>query len=306
MTHKEGQSRTEYQAITLDRDGATALLTLSRPENMNAFTIRMSDDIKAALDEIEADDSIRALVVTGAGRAFCAGMDLHGVDNGPDSGDNVFGLDESIDPLSDAMVRNRDSGGTVVLKLFGLNKPIIAAVNGASVGVGTTLQLPMDARIASPYAKFGFVFSQRGITLESCASWFLPRLVGMPKALDWTISGRVFKAEEALAAGLISEIVEPDALLDRAFELARSYSEHTSAVSVAINRKLLWQMMGAAHPMDAHRAESRTMYYASSRDGKEGVQSFLEKRDPAFDDSLTNAKEFGPGLGISLEDDADW
>ena len=295
-----------FKTLTLDRDGQTAILTLNRPDAMNAFTIQMSEDLKAVLDQIEADDDIRALIVTGAGRAFCAGMDLTGADNGEGSGDNVFGLDERIDPLSDDMVRNRDSGGTVVLKLFAMNKPIIAAVNGASVGVGTTMQLPMDVRIASPYAKFGFVFAQRGITLESCASWFLPRLVGMPKALDWSMSGRVFKAEEALDAGLISEIVEPEKLMDRALELAASYTARTSAVSVAINRKLLWQMMGASHPIDAHRAESRTMYYASSRDGKEGVASFMEKREPDFADSLSNAKSFGTGLGIGLDDEADW
>lgn len=281
-----------YETLLLDRDGSTAILTLNRPERMNAFTPTMAEEMIAAFDEVDADDSIRALVVTGAGRAFCAGMDLS-------AEGNVFGLDESIDPASPEMERNRDTGGRVVLRLFRMKKPVIGAINGASVGVGTTMQLPMDARIASPFAKFGFVFAERGITLESCASWFLPRLVGVAQALDWSLSGRVFKAEEALAGGLISEIVEPDNLMTRALELAHGYSARTSALSVAINRQLVWRMMGAAHPMEAHKAESRTMLHTSMHDGREGVLSFLEKREPEFKDKVSNGPV--PGLDWDAE-----
>ncbi|WP_417464050.1 crotonase/enoyl-CoA hydratase family protein [Kordiimonas sp.] len=279
-----------YETITLTREGSAAILTLNRPDNMNAFTPTMARELEAVCDVVDADDSIRALVVTGAGRAFCAGMDLS-------ASGNVFGLDESIDPLSPEMERNRDTGGRVVLRLFRLKKPVIGAINGASVGVGTTMQLPMDVRIASPYAKFGFVFAERGITLESCASWFLPRLVGVAQALDWSLSGRVFKAEEALKGGLISEIVEPDNLMARALELAESYTARTSAISVAINRQLIWRMMGASHPMEAHMIESRTMLHTSMHDGREGVQSFLEKRAPEFSDKVSS----GPVPGFDWD-----
>ncbi len=279
-----------YETITLTREGSAAILTLNRPDNMNAFTPTMARELETVCDVVDTDDSIRALIVTGAGRAFCAGMDLS-------ASGNVFGLDESIDPASPEMERNRDTGGRVVLRLFRLKKPVIGAINGASVGVGTTMQLPMDVRIASPFAKFGFVFSERGITLESCASWFLPRLVGVAQALDWSLSGRVFKAEEALKGGLISEIVEPDNLMNRALEIAASYTANTSPMSVAINRQLIWRMMGASHPMAAHEIESRTMLHTSMHDGREGVQSFLEKRAPAFKDQVSN----GPVPGFDWD-----
>jgi enoyl-CoA hydratase/carnithine racemase len=282
-----------FETLQLDRDGNTAIVTLNRPERMNAFTPTMAEEMIAAFDKVDGDDSLRAMIVTGAGRAFCAGMDLS-------AEGNVFGLDESIDPASPEMERNRDTGGRVVLRLFRMKKPVIGAINGASVGVGTTMQLPMDVRIASPFAKFGFVFAERGITLESCASWFLPRLVGVAQALDWSLSGRVFRAEEALRGGLISEIVdEPDRLIGRALELAHSYSARTSPMSVAINRQLIWRMMGAAHPMEAHKAESRTMLHTSMHDGREGVLSFLEKREPAFRDKVSNGPV--PGLDWDAE-----
>jgi enoyl-CoA hydratase/carnithine racemase len=269
-----------YETLSLKKIDAFQIITLNRPDRMNAFTVQMANDLIAALDEADRDDSIRAVIFTGAGRAFCAGMDLS-----PDG--NVFGLDETIDPASPEMEKNRDTGGMVVLRMYRMKKPIIGAINGASVGVGTTMQLPMDVRIASPFAKFGFVFAERGITLESCASWFLPRLVGMPKALEWSLSGRVFGADEALAGGLISEIVEPEALINRAVEIAESFTAKTSPMSVAANRQLLWRMIGAAHPMEAHKVESRTMLHTSMRDGKEGVQSFLEKREPEFKDHIS-------------------
>ncbi len=284
-----------YETLIYEQDGPVVTVTLNRPDHMNSFTPTMGREMEEVLDRADADDSVRAVIFTGAGRAFCAGMDLS-------ADGNVFGLDESIDPLSPEMERNRDTGGRVVLRMYRMKKPLIGAINGASVGVGTTMQLPMDVRIASPFAKFGFVFAERGITLESCASWFLPRLVGISKAAEWSYSGRVFKADEALAGGLISEIVEPDALLARAREIAESFSARTSAMSVALNRQLLWRMMGASHPMEAHRLESRTMLHTSIRDGKEGVQSFLEKRDPDFKDSVSA----GPPAGFDWDAEPDF
>lgn len=275
-----------YQTLDTSQSGGVLTIRLNRPDQMNAFTVEMAAEMIQALDAADADDNVRAVIFTGNGRAFCAGMDLS-------TDGNVFGLDEAVDPNSAAMERNRDEGGKVVLRLYRMKKPVIGAINGASVGVGSTLQLPMDVRIASPFAKFGFVFAQRGITLESCASWFLPRLVGVQQALEWSFKGNVFGADEALKAGLISEIVEPDALLKRAHEIALSFMEGTSPVSVAMNRQLIWRMMGASHPMDAHAAESRTMYHTSTRDGKEGVQSFLDKRSPEFADKVSNGAPGG-------------
>ncbi len=276
---------------TSQADGIFTIL-LNRPEKMNAFTVEMGNDLIAALDTADNDDDVRSVIISGNGRAFCAGMDLS-------TSGNVFGLDETVDATGPEMERNRDEGGKVVLRMFRMKKPLIGAINGASVGVGSTMQLPLDVRIASPFAKFGFVFSQRGITLESCASWFLPRLVGVSKALEWSFKGNVFKADEALAAGLISEIVEPDQLMDRAREIAKDFANNTSAMSVAINRQLIWRMMGAGHPMEAHAAESRTMYHTSTRDGKEGVQSFLDKRPPEFADSVGR----GAPVGFNWDDE---
>ena len=281
-----------YETLTYETDGAIATVTLNRPDAMNSFTPTMGREIEAVCERADRDDNVRAVIFTGAGRAFCAGMDLS-------ASGNVFGLDESVDANSPDMEKNRDTGGRMVLRMFRMKKPLIAAVNGASVGVGTTLQLPMDVRIGSKFAKFGFVFSQRGISLESCASWFLPRLVGLPKALEWSFSGRVFGADEALKGGLISEITDADALLERAHEIAHNLTANTSAMSVALNRQLLWRMMGASHPMDAHMAESRTMFHTSMRDGKEGVQSFLDKRDPDFKDKVSG----GPPAGFAWDDE---
>lgn len=276
---------------TLQTDGIFTIL-LNRPDKMNAFTVAMGNDLIAALDAADNDDTVRSVIISGNGRAFCAGMDLS-------TSGNVFGLDETVDATGPDMERNRDEGGKVVLRMFRMKKPLIGAINGASVGVGSTMQLPLDVRIASPFAKFGFVFSQRGITLESCASWFLPRLVGVSKALEWSFKGNVFKADEALEAGLISEIVEPDHLMDRAREIAKGFANNTSAMSVALNRQLIWRMMGANHPMEAHAAESRTMYHTSTRDGKEGVQSFLDKRPPEFADSVCS----GAPVGFNWDDE---
>ncbi|WP_262693562.1 crotonase/enoyl-CoA hydratase family protein [Kordiimonas aquimaris] len=273
---------------TIETEIAEGIYTilLNRPDRMNAFTVQMARELITALDIADNDDAVRSVIVSGNGRAFCAGMDLS-------TEGNVFGLDETIAPESPDMVRNRDVGGEVVLRLYRMKKPVIGAINGASVGVGSTMQLPMDIRIGSPFSKFGFVFSQRGITLESCSSWFLPRLVGIQKALEWSFRGNVFGAEEALANGLISEIVDSEGLIKRAREIAHEITENTSAVSVAFNRQLLWRMMGASHPMEAHAAESRTMYHTSTRDGKEGVQSFLDKRPPEFTDSISQGAPRG-------------
>jgi len=269
-----------FETLETAIDDGIYTILLNRPERMNAFTVEMANELIAALDAADNDDSVRSVIISGNGRAFCAGMDLS-------TEGNVFGLDETVDAEGPEMERNRDTGGMVVLRMFRMKKPLIGAINGASVGVGSTLQLPLDVRIASPFAKFGFVFAQRGITLESCSSWFLPRLVGVQKALEWSFKGNVFGADEALAAGLVSEIVEADQLMVRAREIAGEFAAKTSAVSVAVNRQLVWRMMGATHPMEAHAAESRTMYHTSTRDGKEGVQSFLDKREPDFKDNIS-------------------
>jgi enoyl-CoA hydratase/carnithine racemase len=275
-----------YTTLLTDLKDGVFTITLNRPDRMNAFTVEMAGELETALDDADTNDNVRAVILTGAGRAFCAGMDLS-------SEGNVFGLDETVDAASPEMARNRDEGGRVVLRMYRMKKPLIGAINGASVGVGSTMQLPLDVRIASPFAKFGFVFAQRGITLESCASWFLPRLVGVAKALEWSFKGNVFGADEALAAGLVSEIVEADTLLARAHEIAQGFVKSTSPMSVALNRQLIWRMMGAAHPMEAHQAESRTMYHTSTRDGKEGVQSFLDKRAPEFKNAISEGAPIG-------------
>ncbi|WP_169570013.1 crotonase/enoyl-CoA hydratase family protein [Sneathiella limimaris] len=283
------------QHIQTEQTGNILTIRLNRPDQMNAFTIQMGEDLIAELDRADQDDTVRAIIFTGNGSAFCAGMDLS-------SEGNVFGLDETVDPNSPEMERNRDVGGILTLRMFRMKKPLIGAINGASVGVGSTMQLPMDVRIGTDRSRFGFVFSQRGVSLESCASWFLPRLVGLPKALEWSFSGKVFGAEEALSGGLISEIVEGEKLLDRANEIAESFIGNTSAMSVAINRQLLWRMMGADHPMEAHKLESRTMYHTSTRDGKEGVMSFLEKRPPEFADKISN----GAPSGFDWSEEPEW
>jgi len=222
------------------------------------------------LDAVDADDDVRVLVVTGAGRAFCAGADLGG-------GGATF------DARDERPEEHRDGGGRVTLRLFECTKPVIAAINGPAVGVGVTMTLPMDVRIASESARFGFVFARRGIVPEAASSWFLPRVVGISRAMEWVATGRVFGADEALAGGLVSRVVAPDALLPTAHALAREIADHTSAVSVALARQMMWRMLGAAHPMEAHRIDSLAIHaMGRSPDAYEGVQSFLEKRAPRF------------------------
>ena len=266
-----------YTQIDLDISEGIATLTLNRPEKMNAFTRTMMDEIIDAIDRTDADDSVRAVIFTGAGeRAFCAGADLT-----PEDGRAVFSDSTQVSDLSDPRVR--DGGGKLTLRLFQSMKPLISACNGAAVGVGVTMQLPMDIRLASDNARYGFVFARRGIVPEACSSWFLPRIVGVGQALEWCMTGRIFDAQEALRGGLIRSVHPQGELLDAARGIAREIAENTSAVSVAMTRAMLWRVPAGDHPMEAHKVDSRAIYRLSKgADAKEGVQSFLEKRAPDF------------------------
>ncbi len=269
----------ELQQLTYEVDDGIATITLNRPDKLNAFTSRMVHETVAALDAVDADDDVRAVIVTGAGRAFCAGADIS---EGGSTFEKTSGAD--IDPESEqSSLRGRDGGGIVSLRLFNCLKPVIGAVNGAAVGVGSTMLLPMDVRLSSTEAKFGFVFTQRGIVPEAASSWFLPRVVGISQALEWSFSGKVFDAEEALAGGLVKSLHAPDDLIADARALAKSLTENTSSVSVAMARQQLWRMLGAAHPMEAHQVESAAVpQLGAMADAVEGVTSFLEKRPPNF------------------------
>lgn len=259
---------TEIRTETAD---GICTITLHRPEKLNAFTATMMREMLEAFDATDADDAVRVVVVTGAGRGFCAGADLS-------SGGDTFDFREG-----GGVAEHRDGGGLVALRIFESRKPVIAAINGPAVGVGVTMTLPMDIRIASSAARFGFVFARRGIVPEAASSWFLPRLVGISQAAEWCYTGRVFPAAEALAGRLVSRVVEPDALLDTARDLAREIADHTSAVSVTLTRALLWHMIGADHPMEAHKADSKLIYgRGRSADAAEGVAAFLEKRPARF------------------------
>ncbi|MBY0520852.1 MAG: crotonase/enoyl-CoA hydratase family protein [Sphingomonas sp.] len=279
-----------FETITLDIDAGIATITLNRPDRMNAFTGQMMADLIAAFDATDADDMVRAVIVTGAGRAFCAGADLGA---GGATFDYALGggaggpvrADGSVD-FSHADVR--DTGGRVALRIFQSLKPVIGAINGAAVGIGATMQLPMDFRLASDAARFGFVFARRGIVPEAASSWFLPRLVGIGQALDWCYSGRVFDAQEALKGGLVRSLHAPNDLLPAARALAHELTADSAPVSVAMTRRMLWTMLGQPHPMDAHRIDSRGVWVrGGSADAKEGVMSFLEKRDAVFTDTVS-------------------
>ena len=268
----------DYQHILYEAKDGVVTITLNRPEKLNAQTRRMHAELIDAADRWDADDAIRAVIITGAGRGFCAGTDL--------SQGNTWGggkdAPEEFAPVYINGIR-RDGGGTLVLRLFESKKPLIAAVNGPAVGIGATFILPMDVRIASDSARFGYVFTQRGIVPESCSSWFLPRIVGIAPAMDWVLSGRVFPAAEALKHGLVSEVLPPDQLLARAQAIARDYAERTAPVSVAVSRQLLWRMLGPATPFDAHEMESQALSALRTQsDAGEGARSFLEKRPPKF------------------------
>jgi enoyl-CoA hydratase/carnithine racemase len=261
-----------YSDIKYEVADRILTITLHRPDKLNAYTRRMQEDLIDAFGRADADDEIRAIVVTGAGRAFCAGADLS-------AGAATFDYKSRPGSIDE----HRDGGGKLTLRIFESKKPVIAAVNGPAVGVGATMQLAMDVRIASSAARFGFVFARRGMVPEACSSWFLPRVVGISRAAEWVFSGRVFDAQEALAGGLVSRVVGPEELLPAAYALAREIADNTSAVSVALSRQMLWRMLGADHPMEAHRIDSKGIYsMGSSPDAAEGVTSFKEKRKPRF------------------------
>jgi enoyl-CoA hydratase/carnithine racemase len=248
-------------------------ITLQRPDKLNAFTRRMRDELINAFARADADDEVRVVIVTGAGRAFCAGADLS-------AGPATFDYAKRDDAGQED---HRDGGGRVSLRIFESKKPVIAAVNGPAVGVGVTMTLPMDIRIASSAARFGFVFARRGIVPEACSSWFLPKVVGLSRAAEWLYTGRVFDAAEALAGGLVSRVVPPDELLPAAMALAREIGDNTSAVAVALSRQMLWRMAGADHPMEAHKVDSRGIFaMGASPDVAEGIAAFKEKRAPRF------------------------
>lgn len=278
-------AKPDFETIKLDIADGIAILTMNRPDKMNSFTAKMMVEMIEAFDITDADDSVGAVIVTGAGdRAFCAGADLS-------SGGATFDYAKrGEDVREEAKVNEvyRDGGGRLTLRIFDSLKPVIAAVNGAAVGIGVTMQLAMDIRLASTTARFGFVFNRRGINPEACSSWFLPRLVGVSQALEWCYSGRVFPASEALEHGLVRSTHAPEDLMPAAIALAREFIDNTAPVSCALTRQMMWRMLGAAHPMDAHRADSRAiMYRGRSADAKEGVTSFLEKRPAHFPDKVS-------------------
>ena len=263
----------DYSTILYDLEDNVLTITLNRPEILNAFNREMLAEIIDALDKADADDNVRAIIITGTGRGFCAGADLS-------VGGDTFNADARDDREGGLQ---RDGGGRLTLRIFECKKPIIAAINGAAVGIGATMLLPMDIRLCSTQAKIGFVFSRRGIVPEACSSYFLPRVVGISQALEWCYSGRVFPADEALAGGLVRSVHEPEGLLAAAQVIAREIADNTSAVSVTLIRQMMWKMLGSDHPMEAHKVDSRGIYYCGkSADVKEGVESFLEKRPAEF------------------------
>jgi len=283
-----------FETLLTDISDHILTITLNRPDRLNAFTGKMMEELIAAFDQADADDDVRAVIVTGAGRAFCAGADLSqgaktfdfaARGDRPDKQGTPQRPDGGVDYSHESV---RDGGGRVSLRIFECMKPVIAAVNGPAVGVGATMLLPMDIRIASSDARFGFVFARRGITPEACSSWFLPRVVGISQALEWTYTGRVFPAQEALAGGLVKQVCAPEALLDTARALAREIADHAAPVSVALTRQMMWRMLGADHPMEAHKVDSRAIYARGrSADAKEGINSFLEKRSPSFPERVS-------------------
>src|SRR5438270_1601846 len=269
----------DFSEIRYEVADAVATITLNRPDRLNAFTATMMRELVDAFDRVDADDDVRAVIVTGAGRGFCAGADLERAGDTFDASKRPDGSDG----------RHRDGGGLVTLRIFECLKPVIAAINGPAVGVGITMTLPMDVRLAADSAKIGFVFARRGITPEACSSWFLPRLVGISRAMEWVATGRVFDAQEALDGGLVRSVHPGDELLGAANALAREIADNAAPVSVALSRRLLWTMLGAAHPMEAHRADSRAIYArGQSADVREGVMSFLEKRPARFSDRVSD------------------
>jgi enoyl-CoA hydratase/carnithine racemase len=281
-----------YEQIITEISENILTITLNRPDKLNAFTGTMMNEMIDAFQKANKDDNVRAIIVTGAGRAFCAGADLSA---GASTFDATKRADRPernagpVDSVNWSDERVRDGGGRVTLEIFECLKPVIAAVNGPAVGIGVTMQLAMDIRIASEDARFGFVFSRRGIVPEAASSWFLPRIVGIAQALSWCFSGKVFDAQEALRGRLVSEVVKPDQLLSRARAIAREIADNTAPVSVALIRQMMWKMLGADHPMEAHKVDSRGIYSrGASADVREGVTSFLEKRPAKFPQKVTS------------------
>ena len=267
----------DYEQILTEKSEGILTITLNRPERLNAWTGQMGHELRAAFDDADADDEVRAVIITGAGRAFCAGADLEG-------GGETFDYRKR----DTAGAAGRDNGGEFTLRVFDSKKPVIAAINGPAVGVGATMTLPMDIRLAADDARIGFVFARRGIIPEACSSWFLPRVVGISRAMEWVSTGRVFDAREGLEGGLIRSLHPKEELLGAARALGREIADNTAPVSVALARQLMWRMLGAEHPMFAHRADSRGMVArGQSADAVEGVTSFLEKRPAVFTDKVS-------------------
>lgn len=286
-----------YETLRYDVADGILTLTLNRPEQLNAFTVQMADDLEHAFRRASTDDEVAAVVVTGEGRAFCAGMDLS-------VAGNVFGLDEDARPtLADMQDRIddpdiadgvRDTGGRVTLAIFDCTKPVIAAINGAAVGIGATMLCAMDVRLASEKARIGFVFGKIGITPEACSTWFLPRIVGISQALEWFYSAEIMTADEAKEGGLVKSVHPADELLPAAYALARKFTQNRSAVGTALARQMTYRNSAAPHPLVAHQVDSLAIFYQSLADGKEGVASFLEKRDPEFTSKTSEMPPFYP------------
>jgi enoyl-CoA hydratase/carnithine racemase len=270
---------TTFETLLYEVQGGVATITLNRPDKLNTLTTAMLGEILAAFDATDADDAVRAVIVTGAGKGFCAGADL--------SEAGGLGSSNGSAPAADAELA-RDRGGVIAMRIYASLKPVIGAINGAAVGVGATITLPMDVRLCSEYAKFGFVFARRGIVPEAASSWFLPRVVGISRAMEWCATGRIITAESAREAGLVRDVYAADDLLPAARALAREIADNTAPVSVALSRQMLWRMLSEQHPMNAHRTDSRAVALRRvSGDAKEGVASFIEKRSAEFPDLVS-------------------
>ncbi|MEZ4886165.1 MAG: crotonase/enoyl-CoA hydratase family protein [Chitinophagales bacterium] len=287
----------KYNTLKLEIKEYILTITLNRPEALNAFTVEMANELIEVFNRANDDDNIRVIVVTGEGRAFCAGMDLSVVGN-------VFGLNEDFHPTMDDMNKRledpeiiegvRDTGGRVALAIYDCKKPVIAAINGAAVGIGATMTCAMDIRLASEYARIGFVFNKIGITPEACSTWFLPRIVGISTALEWTYTGEILKPEAVLAAGYVKGVYPAGELLEEAYKIARKIVAH-SPVAITLTRQMMYRNAAKDHPVEAHKVDSLAIYYASLKDGKEGVASFLEKRSPNFtQQSSSDMPDFYP------------
>jgi enoyl-CoA hydratase/carnithine racemase len=287
----------KYNTLQLEVKDYILTLTLNRPEALNAFTVEMANELIDVFNEASEDDNIRVIVVTGAGRAFCAGMDLS-------VAGNVFGLDEDFKPTIDDMNHRledpkmiegvRDTGGRVTLAIYECKKPVIAAINGAAVGIGATMTCAMDIRLASEYARIGFVFNKIGITPEACSTWFLPRIVGVSTALEWTYTGEILQPQDVLAARYVKGVYPAGELMEEAYKIARKIAAH-SPVAITLTRQMMYRNAAQNHPVEAHKVDSLAIYYASLKDGKEGVASFLEKREPNFTQkSSTDMPDFYP------------